>query len=278
MIKKIEIDLHTWQTGKLLFPKEIYNDSSVLYHGTSNINEAEIESVGITPSKQLFSKEDIFSVIKSFINMGWHGSDTGAFNVLLSYSKWDYSRTEGNPIFFHYDPTKCLTYAEKDFIGGEKTRSIRKCGRDLKKMLSNTSVYEKYIADFTQWGSSMSSYGQQLGISRDEIRIHTLEEIEIIYNRHQHLWIRSEEIVERHKYGVIYAVKFNQQSAKDLRNGNGMGILSFSDILPDQILDKIIVDDHIQKSRRIGDDIEKFRKWLDSDFYKSLPVLDKLNN
>lgn len=274
-MKTFKIDTLKWQKENILFPEHIFNDVSVLYHGTSSINEQAIDLNGFISSKQIFSKEDIFSLIKSYIRMGWFGKATGGFVVLHSFSKWDHSRLEGNPIFFHYDPVKCLTYADKDFSGGEKARSIRYCGDDLRSILSDDEIYANYKDSFDKIKPQMNFYAQEIGFPINEVRLHSRDEIVEIYDSHETLWEVTSNVFSEHQYGVVYAIKFDDRTVKVLRDGGPMGILSFTDVPPIQILGKVIVNDEIQKFRAKGDNIEKLMKWFDSDFYKNISKMDK---
>lgn len=269
-MKKIKIDRLRWEKENALFPDQITNDDSILYHGTSSINERRIDSAGFSASQQIFSKENILSLIKSYLRMGWNGASGGGFAVLGSFSKWDHSRSEGSPIFFTHDPVKCLTFTDKDFSGGEKVRAVRYCGEDLKKILTDDDVYAKYKNDFEKWKHSIISNAQQMGLAANEVRLRSRDEVDAIYNSHQNLWQLANNAFSEHQYGIVYAVKFDENTAKDLRNGGSMGILSFADVLPSQILCKVVVDDEIQKSRHVSDNVKKLLKWHDSNFYKKI--------
>jgi hypothetical protein len=59
MLKEYKFHSPTSENCNHPFPAEITTNPRVLYHGTSNIFEKEIEETGLSPNKSIFSLEEL---------------------------------------------------------------------------------------------------------------------------------------------------------------------------------------------------------------------------
>src|SRR5262245_55549004 len=108
------------------FPSDLCNDARIAFHGTSSVFEYSIEANGIISRGNNLIKNEIEFVVSVYEQLNWAGLHLRGYAVLKPFSlAYDYSPESGPRIFFGESPLRASLYAEKEYCGGEKYRSLR---------------------------------------------------------------------------------------------------------------------------------------------------------
>lgn len=223
-----------------LLPTEILHDDWVLYHGTSNLIEKDIETNGFHADRaSLITKEVIQKIVDCFNRLNWYGDDGGGYCVLKPFTlQHDHSYYESKPIFLGESCRRSLLYATKDFAGGEGARSVRKSIRDLRSFLENEEV--RLNALMKPIKETLNEFGDvlyadtplcetELGWLYEALR--KLESVEHYVNN----------CSENHEYGIVYAIRFNEDDIVHMGSNSSMGLTYSGPLNSDKIIAKLLV-------------------------------------
>ncbi len=224
-----------------LLPPEILADEWVLYHGTSNSYESDIETNGLRSNQASpITKEVVQRVVACFKRLNWYGDDAGGYCVLDPFTaQHDHSYQAGKPIFLGESCRRSLLYATRDFAGGEGCRSLRKALNDLWAYLNDEQV--RYDALTKPINETVNGYGEVI-YADTPLSVHELD------------WLNDELIAlqpikqfvdawfEQYQYGVVYAIKFDERDLSSLFTAGGMGIAHTGTIKPGKIVAKLLTD------------------------------------
>ncbi len=235
-----EFDAELLNEKVQLFPDEIENNPWIVYHGTSSVYENEIDSIGFMWEPSLFTKDEISNVVDIYTIMDWAGNDQGGFVVLKGYSiDHDFSTGNTKPIYFGETSYRSLLYATKSFAGGETARALRKSIQDLENYLEDKNIRDADTNYRMLDYNKLVSLNAQVGEPPKEVDLLWLKnEVEKL----QSLKEKCLEVYSAHEYGVIYAVKFDQEDIKnsdDFEFNSCMGLKVFSKISPEKIVGKV---------------------------------------
>jgi len=280
---------HLHETG-FVFPEKIEKDNMVIYHSTSSVAEAKIEAQGLILGSPSHTVEEVDKVLAIFKGLWWKGSRDGGggYPVLQHYSRnFDYNSDGSKKNFFHLQPGFC--HAKKDFSGGETSRALRYCFKDLRDYEAHPE--DRRSSNFRRWldihdqlvgiESLLPSHLLNLKEKEQEISVeHVMELIKILqkklktpkrWNKYKPSdsrlevpddaeWVKlglegTKSIEERcqvplvdFRYGVIYAVKFDESELETLKNGEGgMGIYTSEAIDPKRIVAKIKIPAYFEE-------------------------------
>lgn len=218
-----------------LFPDEIENDPWIMYHGTSCFNEELIERDGFKWKGNTTPRDVLCRVVEIFEKMNWAGIDGSSMAVLKPFSlQHDFADTESSPIYFAETSKRALLYATRDFAGGEKLRALRKSFDHLQRYLDDPQVRQDHMQycqyeydDLERKGAYMAAYPKPQPVDLAWLS-HELSALEDIS--------RSAMIAyDQHGYGVVYAIKVDQQDIELLTYHKTMGIKATCCIAPDKI-------------------------------------------
>ena len=266
------------KTG-LLFSDKTEEDPWVLYHGTSSIAEEKIEAKGLTSLSPSYSIEEVKEVLAIFDGLYWKGSgnySAAGYSVLKSYSKdFDYNSDGSKKIFFH--PTISFVHCSEDFAGGETSRALRYCFKDLGNYLANpenrkSSILRRCKDIHDSLGGIETILPPELLNLKEQVSVDDLMSlIEFLQKklpRPEHWnnyrpsdsrlrvpddaeWVklgleRTKSIEKRclattadFRYGVIYAVKFAEADLEILKDGGTMAIYTSEPVNPKKIIEKV---------------------------------------
>jgi hypothetical protein len=123
-----------------LFSSELEHDGWVLYHATTSIAEGDIDQNGLNVRSSGFADEAL-RVIRVFRGMNWTGTRRGTegYPVLRGISLY---RGGSNELYFREQSTRSLSYAQRDFAGGETLRALHYALADLQEYLEKREVRE----------------------------------------------------------------------------------------------------------------------------------------
>ena len=129
------------------FPPEISDDPWIVYHGTSSVSEAAIESNGLSWQPGTYSREEVAAVCNVYRSMNWAGLGTGGFGVLHSFTSGDFRLGTRKPIYLAETSLRSATFALRDFAGGETSRGLRIALHELRQLLTDLAVYDAHMDD-----------------------------------------------------------------------------------------------------------------------------------
>jgi len=130
---------------KCPFDGYFQSEQGVLYHGTSNLSESQIETDGFGFSSNLVSKEDIFNICRVFKRLYFAGEGEG-YGVLASYS---WNRFEANDRDFlptHFSTcSDVYRYTLPDVAGGETIAAVIDSKRELNLFIDDSDARQKFL-------------------------------------------------------------------------------------------------------------------------------------
>lgn len=236
-----------------LLPTHILADEWVLYHGTSNLCENDIETTGFQSRQDsLISLEVVQRVLACFSRLNWYGNDQGGYVVLKSYTALhDYSYKSGKPIFLGLSCRWSLLYATTDFAGGEGCRALRKALHDLHTYLTDEEI--RFAALTQRIRNTIDEYGDTVYEDMDPLTSDELTWLQDELNALQPVNEFVNSLFEQYQYGIVYAIKFNENDMANLFNAKGMGITHVGTISPNKIVAKLLTDSSSTYNSCIGD-------------------------
>jgi hypothetical protein len=104
-----------------VFAEHSVSGDWIAFHGTSSVNENEIDNTGIHGA-QISTEKEIADLVSIYRSMNWHGRSSGGFGVLASFT---WQRTIGvlvRPVYLSHYAERCLLYS---------TRQVRTLVRKL---------------------------------------------------------------------------------------------------------------------------------------------------
>ncbi len=264
----VDLRSRTWSDTIQVFPDELLEDKWLGFHGTSSINEAAIEKEGIRWNVPPWSVEDLKRIAAIFRRMEWPGRDSGGYPVLKVFTlKSDYHGGHCKPIFIGETAERCVTFATRDFAGGETARALRRAFRDLSEFLAHEHIRKEWRA--TRWRNRLARLGTEYPEWIAKVRPieSTDEQLKALVQYQINAGVPGQEMPwpedlawieqqvrslagiaehaaamwQNHRYGVIYAIKFSEADLATLEDRTSMGIAVHSPIPVDRIMAKAIV-------------------------------------
>lgn len=218
------------------FPDEIALDPWVLYHGTSSVAETHIDSHGLRCSEPTFKKSDLESVVEIFDELQWAGRTGASFAVLKPFSlNHDFGHSQTKPVYLAESAYRALTFATRDFAGGEAARALRHSFGELWEFVDNETIRESHLSKLRKEAELLRQYGiedampQTINVVDIKSRLENLESL-------RHL---AQHFLKHHCHGVVYAIKLRTSDTADLQYHSAMGVKCFADISIDRIVGKI---------------------------------------
>ena len=219
-----------------IFPDKISEDPWIIYHGTSSIFENDIEINGLHWKAANYDKSDVESVVRIFDFMSWSGHSGGGYPVLYPFSlKNDFSASTKKPIFLAESSLRAIWFSTRDNAGGETARAIRYALADLQEYISSEELRETHM--------SYLQHDFEIGAIHSPPSEINLEWLSDELKKLEGLKTRCQEAFENHKFGIVYAIKFNEGDLGMFEYSPSAGISTNSIIPPERIAAKI----HIPK-------------------------------
>ncbi len=261
-----ELNVSRVNEGEVLFPQNIESDDWVIYHGTSGFNSAAIENQGFGTAAVAVNEGSMRRVVEIYKRMKWDGISGGGLGVLEPFSLGHDITAEGKRItFFAERSRRALLYASLDFAGGEKLRAMRVALSELDTYLNDASL-RQYHAD--QMSSQYEDL-ETLNACAETLDAVRPVEVDLEWLRNELVELRLEHEVafnaaERHREGVVYAIKMLPQDVAELVYNGFMGIETTATIPASRIIAKVIVPRDFRPINKglTATDIERLNKGL----------------
>ena len=256
LLIKYTFDKELLNNKTQLFPDAICDDPWVLYHGTSNLAEMCIEEGGIFRAEDNIQKEDVEKVVNIYKVLNWCGVDQGGLAVLEPFSLLhDFSEKNVGAIYMAETSYRALLYATYDFAGGEVARALRKAINDIDRYFSEPKLRYEHLdmlkMEYEQTG--------KVGMPQECIDMFWLEsELRCLESIRR----KSKAPQEQYAYGIVYAVRFNENDCQNLRYHQSMGVIASGTIRPEKMVAKVLIPSDFnyvfqQYDRRIKSIVER---------------------
>ena len=209
-----------FSTGDIFnFSSEV--DKAVLFHGTTYKNYETIIRDGLIPSQDPI--EMTKEIVELYRDCGADrmtreiSSRYGIYSSYVNLASWkdaNYGKNGKTSVYFSETPGRALTYADKNFTGGEMRTSARGC-LDLLEKLGESGDYEDYRKSLINryWRSTKRRIPELVEILERESFKTNFDEIDFVqYNELLETISRSAEIkIEPSKLGLYDAPISNDQ-------------------------------------------------------------------
>lgn len=272
-----------WDKGDCPFQDKYVEDRTVLYHGTSNIAEASIDKDGLLLTDGVrYSKKEVDGLLSIMEELQWYGSNFMP-GVLKGFTQSDYEHTDGNskPIHLSFLSCRCLTYAQKHYVGGETSFAIREAFKDLGKYVQDPDVKYAHLCDLWRQleenfnvfysksvpaefrlnneNATFSGYSSFWNFCKESGMFDSYHSIEKPIEFEEE-WVngkleslsgirnKNNELLDRYQYGVIYAVRLDSEVVSKMATC-GQGKVSVEPIPLENILAKSVVDFEFTQAR-----------------------------
>lgn len=128
-----------------LFPDVINQDPWILFHGTTNFSESDIEGQGFTWRAIYYDRQDVEAVVSIFQTLDWGGLGTDAFLALKAYSiAIDFESGEAKPTFFSDCAEATIGYTRRYRVGGETAGCLLYALQNLEAFLEDKNIREEF--------------------------------------------------------------------------------------------------------------------------------------
>jgi hypothetical protein len=129
-----------------LFSSRVATDPWVLYHATSSLAEAEIESKGFAGKASSVTAEDVIQLATLYRRINWTGIHSDAYSALASFTLGRH-RYPSPHTWFRESSMRSLIYAERKFAGGEWVMSFCRAFDDLLEFLGSAEIRANHLRE-----------------------------------------------------------------------------------------------------------------------------------
>ena len=263
-----DFDLQRLRKDFLLFPDQFENDPWVMYHGTSGFNADSIERDGFGSGTAGDLRVGMERIARAFETLNWRGLDGSSYAVLKPFSlSCDFGESDVNPVYFAETSRRAVLYASRDFAGGEKLRTVRRCLEQLSQYAERTDIRQEHHEQLNDEYCRFAEAGNGATVPATDVDLCWLEDELALLKRD---FAAAFEADLQHSHGVVYAVRANESDLKHLKL-SAMGIKSEATIPPERIVGKVIIPaDYVE--HRPGRCIEEIKRLLSfsTGIYKAL--------
>lgn len=231
-----ETNYHAARGAPALLPRELENDPSIWFHGTTSVSEEAIDTDGFSGRIHPTIRQDVEAMVKVFKSMNWLGGETGAVSNLTAYSLPRMNPEGRTGTYFRESPFRCVAYTGQAWSGGETIWSLGECFNYLRQYLADEQIREEHLAE--QITSFKEAYEEDSWEKPPVIRVdldwlrRQLEILEPVVKR------CCASSIER-THGVIYAVQMTPEDFPWLDHGHAPGLSCRKALGPDRIIAKL---------------------------------------
>lgn len=247
---RIDFDPLRFESQGTMFPKELWDDCFVFFHGTSDSRAACIEASGFAWNPDLISQNDVAQLIGVYERMNWCGVRGGGLAILSSYSHGhDFRDGAESPVYFAESDSRAILYASRDFAGGEKARAARIAISELKDYLTNQQVRDEHsrmMAQKAASGDCLRFNPLTHAIEQYEWKPVDLEWLGGELKKLEDLRLRCVSCFDQFRHGVIYAVRFEPMDFLNMEYSGSMGLKLKGTLPPERIAARIDVPSDYQ--------------------------------
>lgn len=186
-----------------IFPDHIRDDPWVLFHGTSSCWENQIDSKGLDSGHLPVTLDNLRKLLGVFKSMNWRSASGVGELCAWSFPPDVAEVQEKRSIFLTCVPELAAHYSGRNAAGGEVSQMVRVGLQSLRTFIRDKEVRAEHLI------FQLQEYEEALGKGR-----HT----PILQVRQK--WVRSKllelqpleqrlsEFLKAHKYGLVYALRF----------------------------------------------------------------------
>ena len=245
------------------FPPEIENDPQVVYHGTSSVFEEQIDRDGIQCGSTHLDEAALLccTVIKT---TEWY--EDSATTSLTAYSIPRIGREA--PFFCGLYPQKTFLYTSREFAGGETARALRRIIPRLGVVaFENPDFFEQRFENDRQKCINKAKTGSFTQDKVLKVNLSWLKEKVIELKK---ILPGLVNIYERHRYGVVYALKLESEDVPAVAYDCIGGLMIYRPIPIYKCVAKLIVHgEHCHGS-------DSNQDWEQQNFWREQGELVKL--
>ncbi len=223
-LKLFKFDEGRAEKDRRLFSAAIEDDPLVFFHGTSGFNAEAVESEGF--HGRLPPHEQMEQVIEIFNRMRWVGDNADGLGVLQNYTLRHDRVLDGKKlVFFAVRSLTALSYATRDFAGGETLFALRNAFHDLESYLADPVVreqHEAHMAKEYEWLKRSNTPPSALEKAKPaRVDLGWLEA-----QLRSTLPIRelAQESYRKHDRGVVYAVRLTLEEFRKLERTSAAAV------------------------------------------------------
>lgn len=152
-----------------VFPAHLNLSPWVLFHGTTNVSEDEIERRGFAWRNQPYDVDDVESVLRVFEAMDWVGVGSDAYVALNLYARnIDFSGGNRKPVFFSAVSEATMGYTYPHRTGGETAGCLRYALQNLEWFGTDPAIRANFRAQRYQRLLALTA---KTGIPREALAI-----------------------------------------------------------------------------------------------------------
>jgi hypothetical protein len=273
-MKIFKPNLQDVEDHKCPFGNHYQSDQGILYHGTTNLVESQIETDGFTPDCNFVCKDDILEICKVFARLHFAGEGEG-YEVLASYSL---NRMESNDIDFistHFAThSEVYRYTLPHIAGGETIAAIVEAKRELDLFLNDSGARKEFLKGRYAKEKKKINGGTDLpGFPEIDSDCVTYENINELLEFYHQVWRENgveslspsatlsnylewlseqmlilkptfdkcEDLQKRYKYGVVYAIRPIDGDVEPIDTGS-LEMKSLKIIPPARIVGKAVIN------------------------------------
>jgi hypothetical protein len=225
-----------------IFPREITDDTSILYHGTSGENADSIERDGLEWRGGVYEYEDIVRVVAVYHALGWFGISGDGLPTLTSFTRNDFAGGASKPIYLAETAWRASRYARRDVAGGETARALRCAFDDLLLYVADRAIRDAHASEAPadvfpgapSWPEveSVAVNAEKHGLSDDDRRLWVEEQLRRLVGLHD----RCRVPLLRYTHGVVYAIRITHEDRGILRSRGGTGGVEWPGRIPPERL------------------------------------------
>lgn len=242
------------------FPEVVIQDRNILYHGTSNVAEEQIELEGLHPiqNEAQHALVHALTAIHRDVLKGRVGRNPGGFETLVFYSG-ELGAHAIRPVSLAFTHTRCGLYASADFCGGEVARTISRIHSYLHRLLDDPAAREERQSLIDH---EIARLPLDIHPSYLDRRILDVEELDRRVSDIEQQMLDMMQLHASYQYGVIYAVSL-QHSATPIRiRPEANGVYALDPIPVDALIGKVVVANTSHAALR-DDDLDDLLERMD---------------
>jgi hypothetical protein len=232
MIEYLHYTYDQLKTRRTVFSDDIETNTWILYHATNSQVEAAIDSSGFGRRSSVVAKEHITQLLDIYERLNWFGI-SGGFSTLKGFTEGR-SRIETPQTWFRETSMRSLTYAHRSFAGGECLMSFKRAFEDLLEFAKSATMRQEHL-DFQMYNCAEL---MRLGAARPPVIRVNVDSMLPALSPLQNVYEACQKCVSQYKYGLLYAVRFEESDIPNLFNLRGSGILHIGDVPSYRIVGK----------------------------------------
>lgn len=232
------------------FPVEWLANPTILYHGTSNYFEKDIDTKGLSLTDISVKKNAAKKIREIYDNdlVGIIDFNAPGGLDILRYFEREIDVHNCRPISLAYHPSRCHLYASEEFAGGEFVRTVIKSIIYLQNLCTDGDALREWeSAMLLEWEEEYSMLRRKHPVMP---MINTVQLVEKLKSL-QAIFDDFLKIRNSYKYGLIYAVDLSETPVSSLAwETNKRGLYSLSSIPAENIMGKVYLKGSSLKSKQ----------------------------